>query len=62
VRYTGVSIAFNFATIFGGGLAPYISQSIAQDGGLVPVGYYLSACGVVSLAGLLLARHRQPED
>jgi metabolite-proton symporter len=62
VRYTGVSIAFNFATIFGGGLAPYISQSIAQDGGLVPVGYYLSACGAVSLAGLLLARHRPPED
>lgn len=58
VRYTGVSMAFNLATILGGGLAPYLSQTIAQSGGLVPVGLYLSACGAISLAGLLLAgRH-----
>lgn len=56
VRYTGVSIAFNVATILGGGIAPYISQSLAQQGGLAPVGVYLSICGAVSLVGLMLAR------
>jgi MFS family permease len=56
VRYTGVSIAFHVATIIGGGVAPYFSQNMAQSGGLVPVGHYLSACGAVSLIGLLLAR------
>ncbi|HZV19717.1 MAG TPA: MFS transporter [Sphingobium sp.] len=54
VRYTGVSLAFNFATIVGGGLAPYFAQTLAQDGGIFPVGLYLSACGVVSLLALLL--------
>jgi metabolite-proton symporter len=62
VRYTGVSIAFHFATIIGGGVAPYFSQSMAQSGGLAPVGYYLSACGAVSLIGLLLARRVQVEE
>jgi metabolite-proton symporter len=59
VRYTGVSLAFHFATIVGGGVAPYFSQSLAQSGGLLPVGLYLSGCGAVSLLGLLLARHAQ---
>lgn len=62
VRYTGVSIAFHFATIVGGGVAPYFSQSMAESGGLVPVGYYLSACGAVSLIGLLFARHARTES
>lgn len=57
IRYTGVSLAFNFATIVGGGLAPFFSQTLAQQGGgLTSVGLYLSACGVISLAALLLAR------
>lgn len=57
IRYTGVSLAFNFATIVGGGLAPFFSQTLAQQGGgLAPVGLYLSACGVISLVALLLAR------
>jgi metabolite-proton symporter len=62
VRYTGVSIAFHVATIIGGGVAPYFSQTLAQTGGLVPVGYYLSICGAVSLVGLLLARRPAMED
>jgi MFS family permease len=58
VRYTGVSLAFNIATIVGGGLAPFFSQSMAEKGGLVPVGLYLSACGALSLLGLLMTGRR----
>lgn len=54
VRYTGVSVSFNFATIFGGGIAPYIAQTIVQRGGLGDVGIYLTVCGAVSLVGLIV--------
>lgn len=62
VRYTGVSMAFNLATILGGGLTPYFAQSMAQKGGLGPVGLYLSGCAAVSLIGLLLARRAPVES
>ncbi len=63
VRYTGVSIAFHFATIIGGGVAPYFSQGMAQSGGsLAPVGIYLSMCGALSLVGLLLVRRASEEE
>jgi MFS family permease len=61
VRYTGASMAFNLGAILGGALAPYFAQSMAQRGGLAPVGIYLSACGGLSLIGLLLARRRPAE-
>lgn len=62
VRYTGVSMAFNLATILGGGLTPYFAQSMAEKGGLGPVGLYLSGCAAVSLIGLLLARRAPVES
>jgi MFS family permease len=50
VRYTGVSVAFNGAGVFGGALAPYIAQSLSAAG-LGWVGVYLcAACGVSLLA------------
>ena len=52
VRYTGASMAFNLGGILGGGLAPMIAQALADRGGLVPVGYYLSAAALVSLIAL----------
>lgn len=61
VRYTGVSLSFNFSTIVGGGLAPYFSQTLAAEGGLLPVGFYLGACGAVSLVSLLLVRQTRVE-
>ena len=42
VRYTGSSLAFNFAGIFGASLAPYIATWLAKNYGLQYVGYYLS--------------------
>jgi metabolite-proton symporter len=56
VRYTGSSLAFNFAGIFGASLAPYIATSLARKYGLPFVGYYLSASAVLTLVGLLLMR------
>jgi len=49
VRYTGASMTFNFAGIFGASLAPYIATWLQRDYGLAYVGYYLCAAAVVTL-------------
>jgi len=56
VRYTGASLAFNLGGIFGGGLAPFLAQLLAERGGLAWVGLYLSGAAAVSLAALLSLR------
>jgi metabolite-proton symporter len=58
VRYTGASLAFNMAGIFGASLAPYLATWLAKTYGLAYVGYYLSAAAVLSLLALL-AKPRQ---
>jgi metabolite-proton symporter len=55
VRYTGSSLAFNLAGIFGASLAPYAATWLASNYGLQWVGYYLSATTLLSIAGLYLA-------
>ena len=52
VRYTGSSLAYNLAGIFGASLAPYAAQWLAARYGLRAVGYYLAAAALVSLGGL----------
>ena len=52
VRYTGSSLTFNLAGIFGASLAPYIATWLAQNYGLAYVGYYLTGAAVLTLAGL----------
>jgi MFS family permease len=54
VRYTGSSLTFNLAGIFGASLAPYIATWLATNYGLQFVGYYLLAAAAISLAGLLM--------
>ncbi len=61
VRYTGSSVAFNVGGVIGGGLTPYIAETLAAEGGLSYVGYYLSAAAALSLFALLLLR-RTAED
>ncbi len=56
VRYTGTSLAFNFAGILGASLAPSIATSLASHFGIAYVGYYLSAAGLVTLIALLLIK------
>jgi MFS family permease len=62
VRYTGSSLAFNFAGIFGASLAPYIATWLAKNYGLQYVGYYLSASAVLTFIGLLSIRETKDED
>ncbi len=53
VRYTGTSLTFNFAGIFGASLAPYIATYLAKSYGLQYVGYYLAAAAALTLVGLI---------
>src|SRR5665213_727390 len=62
VRYTGSSLAFNFAGIFGASLAPYIATWLAKNYGLQYVGYYLSTAALISLCGLLMMRETKDDD
>ncbi len=56
VRYSGTSLTFNLAGIFGASLAPYAAIWLAQNHGLQYVGLYLSGAAVLTLLGLLLTR------
>jgi len=56
VRYTGSSLTFNLAGIFGASLAPYIATWLAKTYGLQYVGYYLSGAAVLTFIGLLAMR------
>jgi MFS family permease len=60
VRYTGASLAFNIGGIIGGGMTPLIATQLAHDGGLMRVGIYLAACGVISLAALAMLKRQYP--
>jgi metabolite-proton symporter len=53
VRYTGSSVTFNLAGIFGASLAPYVATWLAQRYGLQYVGFYLSTAAALTLMGLL---------
>ena len=61
VRYTGSSLTFNLAGIFGASLAPYIATWLARNYGLQYVGYYLSLAAVLTLAGLFAARETKDD-
>lgn len=56
VRYTGSSVAFNLAGIFGASLAPYIATWLATRYGLAAVGGYLSGAAALTLLALWLSR------
>lgn len=56
VRYTGSSLTFNLAGIFGASLAPYLATWLATHYGLTAVGYYLSGAAFISLIALWLSR------
>src|SRR5690349_9435024 len=61
VRYTGSSLTFNFAGIFGASLAPYVATWLAKNYGLQYVGYYLSAAAGLTLIGLLATRETKDD-
>ena len=53
VRYTGSSITFNMAGIFGASLAPYIATWLQANYGLQYIGYYLLAAVVITVGCIL---------
>jgi metabolite-proton symporter len=53
VRYTGVSLAFNLAGIFGASLAPYIATTLAKDYGIEAVGLYLAGAALITFLALI---------
>jgi metabolite-proton symporter len=62
VRYTGSSLTFNLAGIFGASLAPYIATSLATKYGLQYVGYYLTGAAALTLIGLLAIRETRDQQ
>ncbi len=61
VRYTGSSLTFNLAGIFGASLAPYIATYLATKYGLQYVGYYLTGAAVLTFVGLLATRETRDQ-
>jgi metabolite-proton symporter len=59
VRYTGASITFNFAGIFGASLAPYIATWLASTYGLAYVGYYMAIAALITLVCILLSGNEE---
>ena len=62
VRYTGSSLTFNLAGIFGASFAPYIATGLAKNYGLQYVGYYLFAAAVLTVIGLLATRETRDDE
>ena len=62
VRYTGSSLTYNLAGVFGASLAPYAATWLATNLGLQFAGYYLSAASLVTLWGLYLSRETRDDS
>jgi len=62
VRYTGSSLTFNLAGIFGASLAPYAATWLARTYGLQYVGYYLVLGAALTLVGLLASRETKDDE
>ena len=61
VRYSGSSLTFNLAGIFGASLAPYAATYLAKTYGLQYVGYYLSASAILTFIGLVASRETKDD-
>jgi MFS family permease len=62
VRYTGSSLTFNLAGIFGASLAPYAATWLARAYGLQFVGYYLCLAALLTLGGLFAMEETKDRD
>jgi len=55
VRYTGASLCFTLAGIFGASLTPFLATSLATKYSLSYVGFYLSFAAAISFVALVAA-------
>ncbi|GAA0999127.1 hypothetical protein GCM10009563_24290 [Subtercola frigoramans] len=64
VRYTGSAISYNFASILGAAVAPFIAVALWQAAGGSPVwvGVYLSAMAVITLIALIISKETRDVD
>lgn len=62
VRYTGSSLAFNLAGIFGASLAPSAATWLAKRHGLPAVGWYLSGAAFLTLVAVLFSRETRDAE
>lgn len=62
VRYTGSGIAYNFASILGAAIAPFIATWLVADYGVGWVGVYLAIAGVSTLIALLVMKETRDVD
>ena len=62
VRYSGSSLTYNLAGIFGGSLAPSAAKWLADNYGLQFVGYYLTAAAVLTFVGLAMTKETKDEE
>ncbi|NUT70793.1 MFS transporter [Pseudarthrobacter sp. C4D7] len=64
VRYTGSAISYNFSSILGAAVAPFIAVALweAAKGSPVLVGIYLTAMAVLTLIALFLTRETKDVD
>src|SRR5262249_6218423 len=56
VWYSGSSLTFTLAGIFGASLSPYVAPYLAKTYGIESAGYFLSTARLLSLAGLAATR------
>ncbi|TQJ57821.1 metabolite-proton symporter [Arthrobacter sp. SLBN-83] len=64
VRYTGSAISYNFSSILGAAVAPFIAVALweAAKGSPVLVGVYLTSMAVLTLIALFLTRETRDVD
>ena len=64
VRYTGSGLSYNFASIIGASIAPYVAVALwtAAGGSVVWVGVYLSGAAVITLIALRLSSETRDLD
>jgi hypothetical protein len=63
LRYTGSSLAYTIAGVFGGAVAPLAFTALQGAWGTwVPVAFYVLVASLLTLAGLALGRDPDPAE
>jgi metabolite-proton symporter len=63
VRYSGVSVGYQLASVFAGSLAPIVAVALlAEYGSALPVSFYLAGTAVITLVALAFAREARVHD